>query len=173
MTDWYARCAYDPEVKQRFHTAARAQLRRLATTLGFRPTSFDLRSNLGGIAVSGEITLHHDDVYIQVCQPASGADSGILIRTCEGRRDYTGGRNHLAPFRLFDDTPTLAAQVRPVMATKTNPLSASASSRPVPARHRRGAGPARKALRHDPRNRRDAERPRRARPSHADPQALS
>ena len=25
MTDWYARCAYDPEVKQRFHTAARAR----------------------------------------------------------------------------------------------------------------------------------------------------
>src|ERR1700730_11876347 len=96
MTDWYARCAYDPEVRQRFHTAARARLRRLATTLGFRPGSFDLRSNLGGIAVSGEITLHHDDVYIQVCQPASGADSGILIRTCQGRRDYTGGGNHLA-----------------------------------------------------------------------------
>jgi hypothetical protein len=79
MTDWYARCAYDPEVKQRFHTAARARLRRLAATLRFPPRSFDLRSNLGGIAVSGEITLHHDDVYIQVCQPASGADPGILI----------------------------------------------------------------------------------------------
>jgi hypothetical protein len=95
MTDWYARCAYDPEVKQRFHTAARARLRRLATTLGFPSGSFDLRSNPGGIAVSGEITLHHDDVYIQVCQPATGADSGILIRTCQGRRDYTGGRTIL------------------------------------------------------------------------------
>ena len=60
MTDWYARCAYDPEVKQRFHTAARARLRRLATTLGFPSGSFDLRSNPGGIAVSGEITLHHE-----------------------------------------------------------------------------------------------------------------
>src|SRR5690348_2820619 len=115
MTDWYARCAYDPEVKQRFHTAARARLRRLATTLRFPLGSFDLRSNLGGIAVSGEITLHHDDVYIQVCQPASGADSGILIRTCQGRRDYTGGGNHLAPLRLLDDAPALAAQVRGVM----------------------------------------------------------
>jgi hypothetical protein len=51
MTDWYARCAYDPAVKQRFHTAAHAELRRLATTLGLPPASFDLRSNLGGIAV--------------------------------------------------------------------------------------------------------------------------
>jgi len=109
MTDWYARCAYDPEVKQRFHTAARARLRRLATTLRFPLGSFDLRSNLGGIAVSGEITLHHDDVYIQVCQPASGADSGILIRTCQDRRDYTGGRNHLAPLRLLGPRAALVA----------------------------------------------------------------
>jgi hypothetical protein len=136
MNDWYARCAYDPEVKQRFHTTARARLRRLATTLGFPPGSFDLRSNPGGIAVSGEITLHHDDVYIQVCQPASGADSGILIRTCQGRRDYTGGGNHLAPLRLLDDAPALAAQVRAVMATKTSALSAAPSSRRAPARHR-------------------------------------
>src|ERR1700732_5083741 len=119
MTDWYARCAYDPEVKQRFHTAARARLRRLATTLGFPLGSFDLCSNLGGIAVSGEITLHHDDVYVQVCQPAIGADSGILIRTCQGRRDYTGGRNHFAPLRLLDDEAALAAQVRAVLATTT------------------------------------------------------
>jgi hypothetical protein len=148
MTDWYARCAYDPAVKQRFHTAARERLLRLATTLRFPLGSFDLRSNLGGIAVSGEITLHHDTAYVQVCQPASGAPrvrptagprtgfSGILIRTCQGRRDYTGGRNHLAPLRLLDDAPTLAAQVRAVMATKTNPRSAASSSRPAPARHR-------------------------------------
>ena len=118
MIDWYARCAYDTEVKQRFHTAARARLRQLAKTLGFPPKSFDLRSNLGGIAVSGEITLHHDDVYVQVCQPATGADSGILIRTCEGRRDYTGGRNHFAPLRLLDDEAALVAQVRAVLAAK-------------------------------------------------------
>ena len=120
MTNWYARCAYEPEIKQRFHTTARARLRRLATALGFPPGSFDLRSNAGGIAVSGEITLHHDHVYVQVCQPATGADSGILIRTCQGRRDYAGGHNHYAPLRLLDDLPALATQVRAVMATRTD-----------------------------------------------------
>jgi len=116
MTDWYIRCAYDPLAKRRFHAAARARLRRLAATLGFPPASFDLRSNQGGIAVSGEITLHHERVYVQVSQPATGADSGILIRTCKGRRDYTGGPNDFAPLSMLDDIPALAARVRTVMA---------------------------------------------------------
>ena len=119
MTDWYAPCAYNPAIKQRFHAAARTRLRRLAKALGFASGSYDLRSNAGGIAVSGEITLHHEKVYVQVCQPATGADSGILIRTCEGRRDYTGGRNHFAPLRLLDDEAALAAAVCAVLGAQT------------------------------------------------------
>ncbi|MGD9538403.1 MAG: hypothetical protein AB7Q76_12285 [Gammaproteobacteria bacterium] len=114
--DWYTSCSYEPDRKRRFHTVARARLRRLAAELGFPRASFDLRSNQGGIAVSGEITLHHERVYVQVCQPATRADTGILIRTCEGRRDYTGGRNHFAPLSMLDDIPALAARVRTVMA---------------------------------------------------------
>lgn len=114
--DWYTSCSYEPDRKRRFHTVARARLRRLAAELGFSPASFDLRSNQGGIAVSGEITLHHERVYVQVCQPATRADTGILVRICEGRRDYTGGRNHFAPLSMLDDIPALAARVRTVMA---------------------------------------------------------
>ena len=117
--DWYAHCSYEPDRKRRFHSTARARLRQLAYALGFAAGSFDVRSNQGGIAVSGEITLHHDDVYVQVCQPATRADSGILIRTCAGRRDYTGGRNHFAPLRSLDDIPELTKRVRTVMAEKT------------------------------------------------------
>ena len=113
--DWYAHCAYEPERKRRSHTMARARLRDLAKELRLNAGSFDLRSNAGGIAVSGEITLHHEDVYVQVCQPATRADTGILIRTCNGRRDYSGGRNHYAPLALLDDTPALAVRVRAVM----------------------------------------------------------
>jgi hypothetical protein len=65
--NWYLTCAYAPEQKRRFHTQARARLRRLAAALGFSSSSCDLRSNLAGIAVSGEITLHHERVYVQVC----------------------------------------------------------------------------------------------------------
>jgi hypothetical protein len=91
-------------------------LRAPAKELRFSEVSYDLRSNRGGVAVSGEITLHHERVYIQVCQPATGADSGILIRTCEGRHDYDGGRNHLAPLSLLDHPAELAQYVRTVMS---------------------------------------------------------
>ena len=123
--NWYLRCAYAPEQKRRFHAAARARLRKLAKALGFAPASYDLRNNQGGIAVSGEITLHHDRVYLQVCQPATGHDSGILIRICQGRRDYTGGRNHFVPLALLDDIPALAARVHAVIAAEGQNLRAA------------------------------------------------
>jgi len=67
------------------------------------------------IAVSGEVTLHHEQLYVQICQPATGCDSGILIRTCRGRKDYTGGRNHFAPLSLLDDIPVLALRCSAVL----------------------------------------------------------
>jgi hypothetical protein len=113
--DWYANCSYEPERKRRFHTTARARLRKLAAELQLPAGSFDLRSNQGGIAVSGEITLHHERFYVQISQPAIRADTGILIRTCRGRRDYTGGANHFVPLSLLDDIPTLAEHLRAVV----------------------------------------------------------
>jgi hypothetical protein len=101
--DWMKPCAYDAEQKTAFRRAARNRLKTLAGAMGWSADSYDLRSNLAGIAVSGEITLHHDTVYIQVSQSALGCAHGILIRGCEGRRDYSGGPNHHAPLSLLDD----------------------------------------------------------------------
>ena len=123
--NWYLDCAYNEQQKRRFHSMARARLRQLATELEFPPDTFDLRNNKAGIAVSGEITLHHERVYVQVCQPATGQDTGILIRTCRGRRDYTGGRNHFAPLSLLDDIPALARRVRTVLAAEGGNLEAA------------------------------------------------
>jgi hypothetical protein len=64
------------------------------------------------IAVSGEATLHGDRLYVQVSQPATRADTGILFRTCEGRRDYTGGRNNFASLDLLHRPEKLAALIR-------------------------------------------------------------
>lgn len=95
--NWYRRCAYDAGQKRRFHSDARKRLKSLAVELGFPPGSYEIRSNLGGIAVSGEVILHHDAVYIQICQPATGRDTGIMIRSCRGHHDYVGSRNHFEP----------------------------------------------------------------------------
>ncbi len=113
--NWYIPCAYNAAQKRSFHTGGRKRLKSLASALGFETGSFDLRSNEGGIAVSGEVTLHHENLYVQVSQPATGSDTGILIRTCKGRKDYTGGRNHFAPLRLLDDLPYLASACRAVL----------------------------------------------------------
>jgi hypothetical protein len=106
------RVAYDPEAKRRFHTQARRRLLELAAALGFSPCAFDLRSNQGGIAVSGEVTLHADRLYVQVSQPALGADSGVLFRSCAGRRDYVGGVNNFASLDLLHEPGALALRIR-------------------------------------------------------------
>lgn len=112
--NWNQPCAYDEAQKYRFHSTARARLRRLAVDLKLAAGSYDLRSNKAGIAVSGEVTLHHEAVYVQVSQSALGGGMGILIRTCRGRRDYTGGPNNFASLDLLDDISSLAARVRTI-----------------------------------------------------------
>ena len=86
--------AYDDvgaQRKQTFHRDARRFLRALAAQLGLEKSDYDLRSNQGGIAVSGEVTLHADRFYIQL---SKGAFSDVLYRRCESRRDYCGATNH-------------------------------------------------------------------------------
>jgi hypothetical protein len=104
--------SYDAERKRRFHSQARARLLELAASLGLEGGAYDLRSNRGGIAVSGEVTLHSDRLYVQVSQSALGTDSGILFRSCEGRRDYTGGRNHFASLDRLHQPEELARLIR-------------------------------------------------------------
>lgn len=112
MTDWYKSCSYDAGQKRSFHATARSRLRALAAALHLPNGSYDVRSNQGGIAVSGEITLHHDEIYVQVAQSMIADDTGILIRSCRGRKDFTGGPNTFAPLWLLDDIPALAAHIR-------------------------------------------------------------
>lgn len=110
--DFRKHVAYYPEAKRLFHQNARRQLHKLAAALGFNAGDYDLRSNKGGIAVSGEVTLHADRLYVQASQPASGGNTGILFRSCEGRRDYVGGTNHFASLDLLHDPAALATLIR-------------------------------------------------------------
>src|SRR5258707_15506367 len=106
--------AYDGEAKRAFHNHARRRLKQLADALGLSPGSYDLRSNLAGIAVSGEATLRADHVYVQACQPATGHDTGIMYRTCQGRKDYCGGPNNFASLDLLNRREDLARRIKEV-----------------------------------------------------------
>ena len=110
--DFRRSVSYDAVAKRLFHSHARRQLKQLAAALALVPGGYDLRSNQGGIAVSGEVTLHADHLYVQACQPATGHDSGVLFRTCKGRKDYVGGRNNFASLDLLNRPEELARRIK-------------------------------------------------------------
>ena len=106
--------SYDATAKRAFHSRARHQLKKLAAALGLSLGAYDLRSNQGGIAVSGEVTLHADHLYVQACQPATGHDTGVLFRTCQGRKDCHGGPNNFASLELLNRPEDLACRIKEV-----------------------------------------------------------
>ena len=105
--------AYNQDRKNEYHRLTRQYLAYIAKLLGLLKGSFEIRSNMGGIAVCGEITLHADDVYVQFGHEAMGL---ILARTCNGRRDFTGGRNQWISPGCIDDPFRFAEEVAKVMA---------------------------------------------------------
>jgi hypothetical protein len=112
--DFRKSVAYDEARKPQFHRLARRQLKLLADALRLSSAQYDLRNNRAGIAVSGEITLHSETIYVQVSQPFCGFDNGVLIRTCQGCKDYTGAANNFASLDLLHPPDELARKVRHV-----------------------------------------------------------
>lgn len=103
---------YQPHAtKVRWHSQARAHLRALARALELEAGTYDIRSSYGGIAVSGESTLHGDHVYVQISQSCMGAGHSVLYRRCNGRKDYTGARNHFASLHDLHNIEGLAAAI--------------------------------------------------------------
>jgi hypothetical protein len=98
--------------KARFHQLGRTILQRLARQLNLKACDRDIRSNQGGPAIMGEIILHTDEFYLQV------SDRGIMFRTCNGRRDYSGDVNHFWDLTAFDELKTLAVKIRAMVRSK-------------------------------------------------------
>lgn len=103
----------DPKLKSEFHRIGKKELKAVADALGLKPGEYEIRSNKGGIAVSGEVTLHGEWIYVQVSESVfSGRHMEVLYRTCEGRKDYTGGHNHFSPASVLRDPVQFAATLR-------------------------------------------------------------
>ena len=84
---------HDHERKLAFHKEGKRLLRQVAKILP--GNDYDLRSNLAGPAVSGEIILHGSSVYIQLSDGVFGRNE-VLYRRCTGKNDYVGEQNHFA-----------------------------------------------------------------------------
>lgn len=113
---------YNEDAKAIFHRSGMAFLKDLAQRLGYTKSDVDVHSNKGGIAVCGEITLHSDEVYVQLSQfYLSRGHTAILVRTVKDRKDYTGGANHFLPSLALSNPDKLASYIRAHIAV--NPKS--------------------------------------------------
>lgn len=89
------------------HKRAERVLRHLASrVLGLDKYQYSIRSNMAGIASSGDVTLHTDalglqggsyGIYVAVAQSLAGTET-VLYRACDHRADYVGYTNHWATF---------------------------------------------------------------------------
>lgn len=76
--------------KRALSQASKSVLRATAKEMGLKAGEYDLRFNRGGSSVHGDATLHTDNIYIQM---STDAQLGVLVRSCQGRQDYSGGPN--------------------------------------------------------------------------------
>ena len=103
--------SYNAEGKEAFHKEGKRVLRLLVKELGLKKGEYEIRSNQGGIAVSGEVTLHADHWYIQVAQPCCQGGP-VLWRLCQSQKDYTGMSNNYATALALEDVKSFALVLR-------------------------------------------------------------
>ena len=89
--------------KKQFLSKSAAFLRALGNDLGLK--EFKVRTNPGGIAVSGDVTLmgiwsDGTGLYFQLDQPLKPFDN-FLYRTIKSMKDYSGGYNQWISCDLF------------------------------------------------------------------------
>lgn len=98
---------YSESAKAKFRKQSLSFLRALAKELRLVNGDYSIRFNPGGIAVSGEATLHHNNFYLQI------DELGAYWRTCKGQKDYTGGHNRwIVGFGCNVSAEMLIAEIR-------------------------------------------------------------
>jgi len=97
--------------KERFLKGCREIAKELARLMGLAKGSYDIRTNPGGMAVSGDVHLHGERIYVALEQSCIRG-LGFYYRRCEGRKDYCGKVNRWVRWERLLDLPKLAAEMK-------------------------------------------------------------
>lgn len=90
--------------KLAFHKEGKAFLKKLDAELNpNKEDGVSIRSNMGGIAVSGEVTMHSDHLYVQLSQSCMGPGVQMMFRSCDSQKDYSGHNNNFTSMNVFAD----------------------------------------------------------------------
>ena len=97
-------------VKTRWLSTGRSLLKQLAKALNLPTGSYEVRVNNAGPAVSGDIHLHGEWIYVELEQSFNSGN--FMWRYCDGRKDYTGRVNQWSRWEELLDPVTFAAHIK-------------------------------------------------------------
>lgn len=95
-------------LKATLHKEGKRFLSDVAKELELDKSEFEIRSNLAGIAVSGEVMLHTDRLYIQIAESGMSQGIQILYRTCNGQNRF------IRAVRFYEEQALLADWLRTI-----------------------------------------------------------
>ena len=79
----------------------------IAKEIGLTTDQYDCRVNRAGVAVSGDVHLHTDSLYVAFDQSCCGIYLGFMYRSVANRRDFTGGTNQWMRCERLTDIPSV------------------------------------------------------------------
>jgi hypothetical protein len=105
--------AYDNDyTKSHFEKESKWVLKQIVQSFAFPKGSYNVRFNPGGIAVSGEATLHEEKIYIQFSR--TFPIDGFMVRQCNGQKDYTGKTNIYIKWENLSDWDDLIKKLESI-----------------------------------------------------------
>lgn len=85
--------SYNEERKEEYRKLGKRILTAIVSMVGLKKGEFTISWNPGGIACSGDHTLHTDRFYLALHDNCG--TGWFYWRTCNGRKDYSGGPNQI------------------------------------------------------------------------------
>lgn len=101
----------EPVLKSRFHADSKRVLIILAMELGLKSGDYGLRSNKGGIAESGDISLFSSSIQIQILGSWPRAGVQLRFRQSVGQRGKQTAF-HVVPIQALLDVKTLVKRMK-------------------------------------------------------------